>query len=166
MKSIAPRTIILGTVIALVVLGIMAMGARSRDASAASNAAIRELQPTMRLAAQAQTQCIAGRAPAPGVVEDKPCSTTELLESRIGAELGLRASRGCIAPQSVCAVVEDGRLHIELVTRAIPEVGGLRVEAEGPANGLRLDWQCRPLRASVDAGLVREACGDIPVAKP
>ena len=118
----------------------------------------------MRLAAQAQVNCIAERAPAPGVVADKPCTTTELLDSQIGSKLGLRATRGCIAPQSTCALVEDGRLHLELVTRTIPEIGGLRLEADGPASGLRLDWSCRPLRATVDAALVRDACGDIPVA--
>lgn len=163
-KSIAPRTILLATTIALVVLGIIALGSESRDASAASNAAIRELQPTMRAVAQAQRSCIASRPPAPGRVADKPCSTQELLASDIGNELALRGTRGCIAPRSACAVVEEGRLHVELVTRTIPGVGGLRVEADGPSSGLRLDWTCRPLRANVDAALVRDACGDIPVA--
>ena len=164
MKSIAPRTILLGTVIALVVLGIMALGAETRDTGAASNAAIRELQPVMRTASHAQTSCIAQRAPAPGVVESKPCTTQELVESQTGRKLGLRATRGCVAPSSACALVEDNRVHIELVTRTIPEIGGLRLEADGPATGLRLDWTCRPLRANVDTALVRDACDDIPVA--
>lgn len=154
-----PRLVAVGAALALLALIIISAGGRDRSATASARAVMREVRPQMLAAAYLHTTCAPDRATA------TRCSVDDFVDSKFGRSMGLSEGRGCVAPGSACVSVENNTSRFEIVSRSLPRIGGIRVQATITHGSSMVEWQCVPLR--VDAGderLAKRACGDVPLA--